>query len=317
MKDIKTTTVMYHYVRPIAKSKFPKINALDVSNFRNQLLYFKKKYSPISLNDLQNLIVDQDFELPPNPLLLTFDDGYKDNFDYALPIMDELGFSAVFFIPVSSVEDNKVLQVNKIHYILAALDSVSELIKYVENRVSKLTHLNHHIKSLDEYRGLYMLKSKYDAPGVNYLKKLLQKALPEEFRIEIINDLFTKYVTVDETAFSEELYMQKDQLKFLIRNGFYIGGHSYSHNWLNEQDNLTQELEFVKSKEFLLNLGVDLSTLSFAYPFGGYNNHTLDLMHKHDFKIGFTTKVDFSLCNFENRYTLERFNTNDFMKCEL
>ena len=55
-------------------------------------------YSTISLEQLQKFLDEPDFELPDKPILITFDDGYKDNFDNAYPVLKQHGMVATFFI---------------------------------------------------------------------------------------------------------------------------------------------------------------------------------------------------------------------------
>ena len=80
----KLTIVMYHYVRPLALTRFPKINGLDLPLFEQQLGYLAKYYSLISMEDLIDAIENR-CQLPPRPALLTFDDGYLDHYTHVFP----------------------------------------------------------------------------------------------------------------------------------------------------------------------------------------------------------------------------------------
>lgn len=74
--------------------------------------------------------------LPEKALLLTFDDGYIDNYTYALPLLEEFGFQGSFFIPRKTFVTHQLLDVNKIHYILASASNAEALVKDVFLRVS-------------------------------------------------------------------------------------------------------------------------------------------------------------------------------------
>ncbi len=54
---------------------------------------------------------------------LTFDDGYKDHFEFVAPILEQQGIDAAFFPVPDSFENGKILDVNKIHYILASAEN--------------------------------------------------------------------------------------------------------------------------------------------------------------------------------------------------
>ena len=79
---------MYHYVRPLARTRFPEIKGLDLEDFRAQIRYIDRHYHVISTSELIAAL-DGEMDLPENAALLTFDDGYADHYDYAMPILQD------------------------------------------------------------------------------------------------------------------------------------------------------------------------------------------------------------------------------------
>ena len=55
-------------------------------------------YCAISLEQMQSFLDDRNIEMPDKPILITFDDGYLDNFENAYPILKQHGMVATFFI---------------------------------------------------------------------------------------------------------------------------------------------------------------------------------------------------------------------------
>ena len=55
--NYKLTIVMYHYVRPIATSKYPGIKGLELESFKKQLDYLEENYSIINSNELIDSIL--------------------------------------------------------------------------------------------------------------------------------------------------------------------------------------------------------------------------------------------------------------------
>ena len=133
-KTDQVTVVMYHYVRPLAQSKYPKIKGLEFSKFKSQLDYIQNNYSVITAKELvstkQGIGV-----LPDNPILLTFDDGYSDHYKYVAPELHKRELSGLFFPPSSSVEERKILDVNKIHLILAIAPDLSSIAVQIDEFV--------------------------------------------------------------------------------------------------------------------------------------------------------------------------------------
>ena len=92
------TIVMYHYVRDLARSRFPEIKGLSLERFRRQLDYIQSHFSPIALDDVFEAASDPKKDLPPNSILLTFDDGYSDHFLNVFPFLDARGMKGCFFL---------------------------------------------------------------------------------------------------------------------------------------------------------------------------------------------------------------------------
>jgi peptidoglycan/xylan/chitin deacetylase (PgdA/CDA1 family) len=107
----KVTIVMYHYVRDLLYSRYLNINGLDVSLFKKQIQYIKKHYTIIKMEDLIDAIRIKQ-KLPNNSILLTFDDGYRDHFDFVFPYLYELGIQGSFFPSAKSIKSLNVLDVN-------------------------------------------------------------------------------------------------------------------------------------------------------------------------------------------------------------
>ena len=126
----RLTIAMYHYVRDLKSSRFPEIKGLRTDHFKEQISYIKKHYNIISGEDLINA-VESEAALPPNALLLTFDDGYVDHFTQVLPILEANNLPACFFPPVRCVLNSEVLDVNKIHFVLASVRDKQRLVKHI------------------------------------------------------------------------------------------------------------------------------------------------------------------------------------------
>jgi len=127
----RVTIVMYHYVRDLARSRFPLIKGLSIDRFRRQLDYIQTRYVPVAVEDLLEAFASPHKSLPPNPVLLTFDDGYSDHFLNVFPLLDERGIKACFFPPAQAVLEHRVLDVNKIQFVLASSPSAWPLLDEV------------------------------------------------------------------------------------------------------------------------------------------------------------------------------------------
>lgn len=306
------TIVMYHYVRELPYTRYPGIKGLSTTLFREQLFYLRKYYNFVKAKDLI-AFVREGRPLPENAVWLTFDDAYSDHYLNVFPILDELGLEGAFFPPVKAIFKHEVLDVNKIHFILASA-------KNMDNLLRDVYHL------LDEYRAEYALESneyywqklaqanRFDPAEVVFVKRLLQVELSEEARRKITDALFRKYVTEDEAAFSRELYMNEDQLKCMLRHGMCIGSHGYDHYWLDSLPPERQAEEIDLSMDFLRKIGVDMDGWIMNYPYGAYNESLVDILKARGCALALSTRVAVADLAKDNIFALPRLDTNDLPK---
>lgn len=306
--------VMYHYVRPIETSLFPGIKGLELDLFRQQLDYIERFYSFVSADDVIRAIKGG-AKLPSRPVLLTFDDGFSDHYVHVLPILAQRNITGAFFPPVNAITSGEVLDVHKIHFILASGAPTSELISAMEGFISDYQS-EYSLHTIEEYRAQYLTKQEsWDSPETIYFKRLLQHALPLELRVKISDKLFRKFVTENERGFAETLYVSIDQLKLMKKLGMHIGGHGSTHSWLNTLSRADQNRELQESKDFLLeNKLCDEESWIFCYPYGAYNHDSLDLLKEQQCQFAVTTRVDIGPVNDETRLILPRLDTNHLPK---
>jgi peptidoglycan/xylan/chitin deacetylase (PgdA/CDA1 family) len=299
------TIVMYHYVRDLAHSRFPAIKGLSMERFRRQLSHIRAHYTPISVEELL-----QGSDLPPNPVLLTFDDGYADHFTNAFPLLDDYGISACFFPAAQPILEHTVLDVNKIQFALAASGSPAALLSEALSCLEGLRS-EHSLKPTAEYLTAAAEGHRYDSEEVVVLKRLLQRELPEAVRSPIVNRLFARHVTTDEAAFACELYMSLDQLACMRRHGMHIGSHGYSHLWMNRISSETQTVEIDRSLDFLEAIGISRSGFTICYPYGGFNDSLQGILRNRGCRLGFTVEPRIADLRCDDPLTLPRLDTND------
>jgi peptidoglycan/xylan/chitin deacetylase (PgdA/CDA1 family) len=92
--------LMYHYISvpPPDADIYRTDLSVTPENFRQQMAYLAENgYTPIDLYQLSAAITAKT-DLPEKPVILTFDDGYLDNYENAFPILQEFGFIGTFFV---------------------------------------------------------------------------------------------------------------------------------------------------------------------------------------------------------------------------
>ena len=122
------------------------------------------------------------------------------------------------------------------------------------------------------------------------------------------------FLSKKEKFFSKELYMNIDQIKMMMDCGMHIGSHAYSHYWLGSLSKEQQIIEIDKSLDFLSSIGVDTVNWTMCYPYGSFNNDTLEILSKKHCKLALTVETGVADVLKENKYLLSRLDTNDMPK---
>jgi peptidoglycan/xylan/chitin deacetylase (PgdA/CDA1 family) len=303
------TVVMYHYVRDLPRSRYPRIKGLQTSGFDAQLDHLCSKFRPCLPEEL--VAAARSGRPPPSDsFLLTFDDGLIDHYTVVLPRLVERGLTGVFFVPARPVEERVALAVHKLHFVLAAVEDHDALVAELFDLLLPFRH-RYRLPSDEELYTMLDLSTRFDAPETVFLKRALQRDLPRRIREAIVAELFTRHVTRDERAFADELYLDHPQLGEMRAAGMVIGGHGDRHEWLGSLPDAEQAREIERTVAFLAKVeGAQPSDWMMGYPYGSYNRSTLRLLRRAGCALGFTTRVA-RVTDWSTPLELARLDTND------
>jgi peptidoglycan/xylan/chitin deacetylase (PgdA/CDA1 family) len=276
--------LLYHRITEKEEKDIYKTK-VSLKNFEEQIEVIKKFACPIE--DIFSL-------KPKGKVLLTFDDGYKDNFDYAKKILEKHGVGAVFFITTGFL-GKKYSWYDKLEEIFLTgklkknfylqIDENTALEIELERNEEEIDILSPfaHPKTFEKISKQKLKLKKSELFALLYRKIKYSKnpdALFEKVKNSISDD--------EKEEMSERNYMTEDEVAELGKN-FLIGAHTETHRPLSILEEREQETEMLLSAiklEKICNRKIEL----FAYPFGlkeDFNKKTLELA-KRIFKLSFT-----------------------------
>ena len=300
--------VTYHYVREIKKSKYSNLKGLEFNNFKKQINFFIKNFNVLTNDDFIKIIKTK--KIPKKKsILLTFDDGYIDHWKFVYPYLKEKKITGNFYPPIQAIKNNKVLDTNKIHFILEKEQNRQKILDLIFKFTKK--YMNKNKEDLDIHR--IQTNSRYDDKETILIKKLLQTYLPLKTREKIVNKIFTLILNNNEKTFSKKLYMNKNHLVEMFKNNMIIGSHGNNHFWWKDLNYKNQLDEVKKSIDYFKKIGVYNKNFSVCYPYGSYNSDTLKILKKFKVKFALTTQVgSVKKINLTKNLEYPRYDTNDF-----
>ncbi len=111
---LKVPILMYHYISipPEDADKYRIDLSVAPEDFRQQMAYLAQNgYNTITFEDLSRAIADKQ-DLPEKPVIITIDDGYRDNYENAFPILQEFGLTATIFLVTDPIDQGNPAYMN-------------------------------------------------------------------------------------------------------------------------------------------------------------------------------------------------------------
>lgn len=296
------TVSNYHYIRTDFKTPYPSIFGVTPEAFKNQL---------IACQEIGEYIHPKDFLLnseaiissKDNYVMITFDDGLREQFQLAKPILDALDIPALFFVNSINFLEKKVSLVHKIHLLRSKIAS-KELLTALE-----ASHLQTTIVLTREEKKKAELHYNFDDSEAAQLKYILNFKLTVAQQSKVITNLFERYF--DPVAVNKELYMDEKQLKILGAEEM-LGSHAHSHLPLGYLSSEIINDELSKTKNYLEKLcNKEIDFIS--YPYGSLEacaKPVPEIAKSLGYKFGFTMERGIN-CGGEDELLLKRFDCND------
>ncbi|MGI0107870.1 polysaccharide deacetylase family protein [Salinimicrobium sp. WS361] len=284
----------YHYIREDFSAPYPSIFGLTPSKFKAQLEQLSRFGNFISQQDL---LYHPKRAFEKNFFLITFDDGLKEQYELAKPMLEEMGIPYIFFINTSNFSDKKVSLVHKIH-LLRSQVAPKELLQELE------------VNSLSEIEEKAAVKHyNYDSKENALLKYLLNFKLSLEQQKKFVDPLFAE--VFEEEKVAEELYFTEEMLQELYKKGV-LGSHSHRHLPLGLISSAEVEKEMRNTQDFFLER-FGQKAVSLSYPYGSRDSceGIQEIVQKAGFQLGFTMERAGNISLKEDSLLIARYDCND------
>lgn len=261
----------YHHVcDPGADYKFdPDVADVTPAQFRRQMELVRRNFSVIGLDHLDRAL--DGGALPPNPCVITFDDGYRSNLTEALPVLRDLDLTATFFIATGFATERRMYWWDRIAYLVhqakrpIAIEYPDKLTIAVGDRAAARATL---VKFVKDHRGLDL----------------------ERFLVAVAAAAGVPWDRAVERRLSDELIMTWDEVRQLAGAGMTIASHSRDHRVLETMAPDALAADLVGARD---DLARELSQpcTAIAYPVGrpiaGYPA-VRSAVAEAGYKLGFT-----------------------------
>ena len=121
-RAVDMPVLIYHHVAPEPPPGYELMRALfeTPDDFERELKYLKDNgYQAVSFNDLADFL-QFGLPLPGRPVILSFDDGWQNQFDYAFPLLKKYDFTATFFVATGYLEHPNFMTIQQLQTLMGA-----------------------------------------------------------------------------------------------------------------------------------------------------------------------------------------------------
>ena len=297
----KHIIVNYHYVGEPRKDR-GGFHPCSIKEFEKQVAYLNREFTMTSPDKVFEAAKK---ESPEKLCALTFDDGLKDNFVNAVPILEKYDVPGTFFI-IADTFSGFLPATHKMHWLLSLksaeelVDSYNLFLRTSFPRVAEISLISK-TERLSRERKLYD-----DVPTAN-LKETMNRA-SRNIRDAYMRMLF-KELALDERTLTRELFMGKNEIEKLHAMGHYIGSHGCSHEALDTMDDTLIKKEIFVSKKILEDMLNEEATI-FAYPHSAPSMSLQTILEESGTHYAFTTERR-EVRKDDSQYMVPRYDTND------
>jgi len=251
MKKGTLTILLYHGVTDEKQNGIVNFSGkhVNLKIFEDQMKFIKNKYNILSMNDVVE-IYNMGKGWPNNSVAVTFDDGFKNNYNFAAEILDKYKIPATFYICAGMIDTNSMFWVDKI-----------------EDCINRSKNMKIKIKLEDiSYFDLNNFSNKVNA--VIQIKKYC-KLLSSEKKDNVIKELIEKTQVIPSSDSSPDYKMMTwSDVNNLNKNKlFIIGGHTLNHEIMSFQNTENMKKD-ISSTLSIINYKLNQKTKHFSYPEG-------------------------------------------------
>lgn len=275
-------------VEPEGFSFDPELISASAEQFRAQMQAIKRDFHPMRFDEVLSY-VDRNRRLPRGAVLVTFDDGYDDNYRIAFPILRELGMSAMFFVSTGHIDSGTPYTYDWLVYMVSRT-SASRL------QAPELAIDWEIPAGIAERRAL----------AAALLDRL--KSLDDAGQVEVVSRLEQAWGMSREAGHPDCKPMSWDQLREMHGAGMEVGSHGIDHRMLAKLPREQMSNEVNGSKRTLeRELGATVQVLS--YPVGGpdaFDRETVEVVRSAGFRMACSYVSGTSVVEPDTRYRMRR-----------
>lgn len=294
----KVVMLMYHRVltreEVSLQSVQPGMYVLD-SVFAQHMAFLKQNFTLLSLHQLLELWQTEKWNARARYCVVTFDDGWLDNYRHAYPVLKKLGIPATIFLPTDYVGSDRWFWPDQLAFLFKVLGG-REVQSNVSREIGKVFS-----RYLDEGDTSFIEALER---GEHVTDRVIEQC--KHLPIERIHGLVAALANQMNVSLPQErVIVNWDEVREMSRDGVSFGSHSCSHRILTTITSDDVSVELTKSRQVLLEQGVNYVPV-FCYPNGNSDAGIQQQAKACGYEAACSVRMGVEGPNPENKYAIRR-----------
>jgi len=305
MRHLRGKVIILTYHRVVSSKELDKYYIqpgmyVKSDTFEMQMKFLKDHFVTLPFAELLHVWRQGEMDGKKRYCVITFDDGWLDNYVYAYPILKKYSLPATIFLTTSYIGTSQWFWPDKMSFLLQS---------YCGNNMPVNPH--GHIKDLvKRYSWLNIDRKKIRSNAVGTVIENAIKKCKELSENDINNIIVGLSESLQALPPDDRLLLDWKEVKEMSNHGISFGSHTSSHRILTKLSSTELQKELSESRSMLGKMKINHIPV-FCYPNGNYTDTIVEQVKASGYQAAVSTDQGFEGSSALNQFTLKRIGIHD------
>ncbi|MCP9469223.1 MAG: polysaccharide deacetylase family protein [Nitrospira sp.] len=299
----RAVVLMYHRVlteQEMAVTGSHPAIVVKRDTFAAQMEMLRKRFNVITIDEFVERM-ERKIPFENSSCLVTFDDGWQDNYYNAFPILTRHRIPAVVFLPVNFIGGTRLFWQERLTYLIL------QAMKEIKRDPTRRDQLARFLAPLDLES---ILDTSSHDPCLVVMDAVRRNKTFDSVLMKNTLEKLAEALNVPPERYQEtDGFLNWEQVSSMAKQGIAFGGHGAEHRILTNISLSEAEQEICTAQE-TLDSQLQVRVPTFSYPNGNWSLEIAKLVEKVGFRAAFTTVPGHVQCD-HNRFAIHRVNIHD------
>lgn len=275
---------------------------VECATFARQVALLKRRFTVLTLDEFEQRLISRT-PFTDSCCLITFDDGWIDNYSNALPVLRANGLPAAIFLPVNFIGNRRLFTREALTHLLV------RAVMTARREPARAPALRERLAAVGLESALE-IRDEDPRHATLSLMQTFKFASGPQFE-SLVAALSSEFAVTDAELSELDTFIDWAQVAAMSQARVTFGGHGAEHRVLTQTTAEVVQYE-VESCKTILDQRLSAPAQAFAYPGGGWNAAIAETVKRAGYRLAFTIEPGYVSCE-DDRFALRRVNIHEGM----